>query len=179
MAASLKSSKRGNVKDPAGRQRKFVMNQAIKQSEEAFTHTADAAAVKRKVTKKAECAVNPTIVEPTSSYQLESLRRFREDPVTSRIDSILSNKLADVEYDSEVCRSLIVTLTDDILAMVKQFEFDRYKFIVSMYIGEKKKHDVLIVSQGLWDIERDGWASASFENYSVYATASVYALYVA
>ncbi|CAN0330261.1 unnamed protein product [Lampetra planeri] len=175
MATSLKASRRVNVKDPAGKQR--TSNQANKQSDE--TVHADAAAVKRKVTKKTECAVTPTIVEPTASYQLESFRRFREDPVTSRIDSILTNKLAHVEYDSEVCRSLTVTLTDDILAMVKQFEFDRYKFIVNMFIGEKKKHDVLIVSQGLWDIERDGWASASFENYSIYSTASVYAFYVA
>lgn len=177
MATSFKASRRVNVKDPAGKQRTSVTNQANKQSD-ATVH-ADAVAVKRKVTKKAECVVTPTIVEPTSSYQLESFRRFREDPVTSKIDSILTNKLADVEYDSEVCRSLTVTLTDDILAMVKQFEFDRYKFIVNVYIGEKKKHDVLIVSQGLWDMERDGWASASFENYSIYATASVYAFYLA
>ena len=44
-------------------------------------------------------------------------------------------------------------------------------------IGEKKNQDVRVASRCLWDTYRDGEATVTYENPSLYATAVLYALY--
>lgn len=53
----------------------------------------------------------------------------------------------------------------------------RYKLIVIVHIGQRKSQSILIGSRCLWDPKSDTFSSSVFRNSSLFALASVYAVY--
>lgn len=66
---------------------------------------------------------------------------------------------------------------DDIRERVKALGFDRHKLVVHVSLGELKGQTFSSCSRCLWDTATDGFASESFKNESLFATAQVFALY--
>ncbi|KAF5271296.1 hypothetical protein FQR65_LT05311 [Abscondita terminalis] len=60
---------------------------------------------------------------------------------------------------------------------VKAEEYDRYKLVVIVTIGEKKFQDMCYVVRYLWDIERDKCALCVQENMHVFAAALCFGVY--
>ena len=48
------------------------------------------------------------------------------------------------------------------------FDFDRYKFIVDVTIGEFKGQGISSASRSLWESTTDSYASYSFKNVSIF-----------
>lgn len=45
-------------------------------------------------------------------------------------------------------------------------KFDRYKFVVQVYLGQQKSQGVRVASRCLWDHDTDDYCSVSFSNVS-------------
>jgi hypothetical protein len=119
----------------------------------------------------------PTLkYQPT--YRLESQNPFNKDHVTKIIEEIVDKGLHGVEYCPFFAPDLAKTLSDDIKNRVKEENFDRYKIVCTVTIGEKFHQDLKAVAIFLWDQQKDSYASYVYEKSPfLIAIATVYAIY--
>ena len=127
----------------------------------------------------------------------KTFHRFMSGAVKKIIETSLSKYLTKAKYDFEKAPELSKTISSDILAAVKckkkQFraqlviymrligvwvglvlEFDRYKLIVQVDIGEFKGQGIKVASRAVWDTTTDSYASASFKSANLFAVAMVF-----
>ena len=76
------------------------------------------------------------------------------------------------------CSKLTETICSVIKEKTKEFNFDRYKIIVQVYVGQDNEQSVQLASRSLWNANTDMFAAATFRNNSLYAIALVYGLYL-
>ncbi|KFV60501.1 Tctex1 domain-containing protein 3, partial [Tyto alba] len=112
-----------------------------------------------------------------NTYRLESHNKFRDYLVRDKVQEILTNKLQQAKYDGDSSPSLCVSLSDEILKAVKEFNFDRYKYVVLVLIVEKTGQAINVASRCVWDDQRDTWVSAKCETETFIALALVMACY--
>ncbi len=103
--------------------------------------------------------------------------RFVPSQVQTIITSILESYLADEIYEPKKCAHLVQNLTDVIKSRVKEMNLPRYKIVCSVVIGQKRHQAVRCASRCLWNCSTDNSASGSYENATLFATATVYAFY--
>lgn len=114
--------------------------------------------------------------EPT--YRMEPLRRFpKETSPLAIIKRTLAENLRNVEYAPKAGARLVMYLSDEIRDYVKALEFDRYKIVCYVVLGEKKDQDATVSSRCSWDDQTDGCACYTYEARSWYCTAIVYGIY--
>ncbi|NXF05782.1 TC1D3 protein, partial [Smithornis capensis] len=112
-----------------------------------------------------------------NTYRLESRNKFQDCLVKVKAQEILMNKLQQATYDGVSSPSLCASISEEILKAVKAFEFDRYKYVVSVLIVEKANQAMIVASRCLWDVQRDTWVSAKCETETFIALALVMACY--
>nr|KAJ3420449.1 Tctex1 domain-containing protein 3 [Polyrhizophydium stewartii] len=105
---------------------------------------------------------NAVVFENT--YKLKPDKKFQSGAVKRIVEESLAQHLTKVKYDFEKVPELCKTIANDILASVKKLEFDRYKLVVEVDIGEFKGQGIKIASRAVWDTTTDSYASASFKN---------------
>ncbi|XP_075453155.1 dynein light chain Tctex-type protein 2 isoform X2 [Ascaphus truei] len=113
----------------------------------------------------------------SNTYKMEPRKKFVARVVKRKMEQILQVRLEGIKYDPDICRSLSISLANDILTAVKHMKFDRYKYIVQVLIMEKSGQGTKISSKWLWDIERDNWTSVRFETASFVAVGLVFSIY--
>ncbi|TPX32043.1 hypothetical protein SmJEL517_g04772 [Synchytrium microbalum] len=112
-----------------------------------------------------------------NSYKMKPDRKFRSEAVKRMVDEILVEKLNKVKYDPEKTPELVKTISHEILFAVKKFDFDRYKIVVDVTIGEFKGQGIRAQSRALWDTSTDSFASSSYHNATMFCIAMVFGLY--
>lgn len=73
-------------------------------------------------------------------------------------------------------------LSKDIADKIKQtckdkLHIPRYKIVVQVTIGQKKDQGVCLTSRCLWATSTDNYASATYQNEFIWASAIVFGLY--
>ena len=116
-------------------------------------------------------------VQYENSYHMEPPRRFQADPINTMLHEMLVEALQSEVYEPITCSTLCKSLTQEIKTKVKALNYQRYKFVCTVNIGEKKDQGVRCGSRCIWDTDRDTFAQASYQNAHLYATAMVYACY--
>lgn len=82
---------------------------------------------------------------------------------------------ADFGTDPE---ELVKMIADKIRDRCKsELNIPRYKLIVQLTIGQRKDQGARITSRCLWDTTTDQYASTSYQNKMVWASALVFGLY--
>ncbi|KAJ3195391.1 Tctex1 domain-containing protein 3 [Irineochytrium annulatum] len=112
-----------------------------------------------------------------NTYAMKPDRKFQSEPVRKLTEEILKTSLLKVKYDAEKVPDISMKLANEILAAIKKLEYDRYKFVVDITIGEFKGQGIRVASRCLWDTSTDSFASASFRNGTLFAVAIVFACY--
>ncbi|XP_049877275.1 dynein light chain Tctex-type 5-B-like [Pectinophora gossypiella] len=114
--------------------------------------------------------------QPT--YQLNPRKRFDEETVKKILKQVVDHELEEVEYNDKIVSDLSVSLAENIRNAVKEENYDRYRIIVIVTIGQKRQQGMHMYHSFLWDYERDAFASHSFENCHIFALAVVYGIYL-
>ena len=113
-----------------------------------------------------------------NTFQLEPYVKFPVDAATATIKTTVDEALADQTYDPATCKRLCGRLADEVKAKVRRLPLDeRYKIVVVCAIGDKSTQGIRVASRCAWDHERDNFASYSYDNKSLFATVTVYAVY--
>ncbi|XP_005377692.1 PREDICTED: tctex1 domain-containing protein 3 [Chinchilla lanigera] len=88
-----------------------------------------------------------------------------------------SESLKDVKYDDRGISHLSLQLADQILLAVKDFGYQRYKFVVKVLFIQKTGQAINVASRWIWDVAWDNWIEAKHETESYVALALVFAVY--
>jgi len=105
---------------------------------------------------------------------------------SNRIQKLIVTALDEVvkgrKYVASDCKWLAQDLSADLLERVKNDQRDagvrRYKFVAVVNVGSVAEHpDVQLSSRCLWVPSTDTFSSASYSNDSLFAVATVYAVY--
>nr|KAG5705907.1 hypothetical protein BaRGS_030797 [Batillaria attramentaria] len=93
--------------------------------------------------------------------------------VEELLKTVLEEKLEKFRYSPKICPNMCKILSDDIKEKVKQMNFDRYKIVCNVLIGQKKDQGVMTCSRCVWDEKLDNFASYSFQNEHIFCTATL------
>lgn len=112
-----------------------------------------------------------------NTYKTEPEVRFQAGKVKAVIEDVFMRMLKDEKYDPKSCRQLVKTLTEIIKNRVKELNYNRYKIICVVNIGQLNEQGFRIGSRCCWDAKWDTFATANFTNKTLFAVASVWGVY--
>lgn len=110
-------------------------------------------------------------MKPDTLFDSERVRRLAED--------ILHRTFHGMKYEREKCRQLSLKASEELKDKVKlELSCDRFKFVSMVYLGAKLNQGMSIASRCLMDERFDRCATASFQNGSLFAVATIYGIYL-
>ena len=113
-----------------------------------------------------------------NTYRLEPSRKLEASKIKAIIDEVLGAQLKeDVTYDHNANRQLTKTLAEIIKSRVRELNYERYKIVCSVTIGQLKEQGLRIGSRCCWDAKWDTYTESSFKNKHLFAVATVWGVY--
>lgn len=112
-----------------------------------------------------------------NTYKLEPEVKFQTDKVKNIIESVLESQLKEEPYDPKACKQMVLTLSEIIKSRVKDMNYQSYKLVCVVSIGELKDQGFRMGSRCCWDPKWDSFATGSFKNKSLFAIGSVWGVY--
>lgn len=95
----------------------------------------------------------------------------------SMMNQFLQSYLDDYKYVSKRAKRLAENLSEELRNQFKRCQFDRYRYVAVVNVGDKAAQDFKCVTRALWDAEKDDCVSFSYEAATFFVTASVWAIY--
>ena len=111
------------------------------------------------------------------SYRMEPHRKFNADKVEDVIQEVVDSRMKDFKYHPKFCANLSKALGDEIKEKVKRLNFDRYKIVAVVTIGEKSSQSAVISSRCSWDVKLDNYATYTMETPTLFCSTIVYGIY--
>ncbi|XP_046374042.2 dynein light chain Tctex-type 5-B-like [Haliotis rufescens] len=116
-------------------------------------------------------------VENTYRMRPSSEERFSVTKMETLMSEILDNRLRDTTYNGETCSELAKELVCTIIAKTKEFQWQRYKLVAQVHVGQNDSQAVQVASRCIWDPSFDSYACVSYKNTSLFVVASCYGIY--
>ncbi|XP_021016633.1 tctex1 domain-containing protein 4 [Mus caroli] len=113
------------------------------------------------------------------SYRLEPApgEHWEAAGAQRALEAALAAQLKDVCYCGSEAGKLVQALCEQIHTRMRELNLPRYKLVCNVVLGPREGQGVRVVSRALWDAVHDGLASATFTNPSLFAVATVHAVY--
>nr|XP_028579795.1 tctex1 domain-containing protein 3 [Podarcis muralis] len=112
-----------------------------------------------------------------NTYRMEPYRKCEAHVIRKKAEEILKSKLQDFKYAGQNGSMICISLTEDLLAAVKDLNYDRYKYVVQVFLVEKTGQSLNIASRWVWDVARDTWVQAQHETEDFVIVALIIACY--
>lgn len=110
-----------------------------------------------------------------NTYQLEPDKRFNE----AIVRNIIKDEIEKLKNFGKQSRETLVTaLADTVKSRVKLCDFSRYRYVVTVSVGDVMKQGLEIASQFFWDKDRDNYVSEFFQNNENFVVINVFAIYL-
>lgn len=93
------------------------------------------------------------------------------------IKEVMDDRLRDFPYKPKLCANMSKVISDEIKGEVKMLNFDRYKIVCTVMIGQRLNQGVHVASRCAWNESLDNYSSYTFKNDNIFATAVVYGIY--
>ncbi|XP_033106324.1 tctex1 domain-containing protein 2-like [Anneissia japonica] len=117
------------------------------------------------------------VIPNTYMLRPNFLQKFRQATVKETIHIVLTEELADKQYDSEECSEWCKNISSEIKKRLKDLDLDRYKFIVQVVIGEQRGEGVKMGCRCFWDSDTDNYAQDIFMNESLFCVAAAFGVF--
>ncbi|XP_075411553.1 dynein light chain Tctex-type 4 [Tenrec ecaudatus] len=113
------------------------------------------------------------------SYRTEPApgERWQAARAQRALETALAAALSDKCYLGSEAGPLTRDVCERVHLRLRELCPPRHKLVCSVVLGPRAGQDVHVVSRALWDAARDGLASATFTNASLFAVATVHGLY--
>jgi hypothetical protein len=116
------------------------------------------------------------LYEPT--FQFESKKPFDPIIVEEIMADAIENFMPRYHFENKKSARLALNMSEEIKSRVKMCNFDRYRIICHVMVGEKLMQSYIVKSGHIWDNKRDGFVSYVYDqNARFYLLATVYAIY--
>ena len=122
----------------------------------------------------------PFMVEPEfeNTYKMEENgEEFHHTEIEKMLIGILKSTVWGRTYNPEECSRLSAHVSTIIKNEMKNLNMPRYKLVCNVLVGQKQKQGISFASRCLWDAKTDRHTSATYENDSIFVTATVYGIY--
>ncbi|KAI8509208.1 Tctex-1 [Branchiostoma belcheri] len=119
----------------------------------------------------------PVVVANTYKMTPDEGSKFSPAKVETMLNLLLQQFLENETYRPENVGFLTRRLTENIKDRVKELNFPRYKIVCHVYIGQSGNNSLEVASRCVWDQQNDNFATATFQNGSLFAVATVYGVY--
>uniref|UniRef100_A0A4W3JFP0 Tctex1 domain containing 2 n=1 Tax=Callorhinchus milii TaxID=7868 RepID=A0A4W3JFP0_CALMI len=103
--------------------------------------------------------------------------RFKAPRVKDSIRHVLKEELSGKVYDPEEVPGLTKRIAETIKDEVKEMDFDRYKVVVQVVLGEQRGEGVKMVARCFWDADTDNFAQEVYMNESLFCVAAAFGIY--
>ncbi|XP_065055804.1 dynein light chain Tctex-type protein 2B-like [Rhopilema esculentum] len=103
--------------------------------------------------------------------------KFRPVAVKNVIHEVLSEELGGKQYNAEETATWTRAVSDSIKDKLKEMEYDRYKIVVQVVIGEQRGEGVKFAARCLWDSDTDNFAQDIYTNESLFCVAVAYGVF--
>lgn len=113
-----------------------------------------------------------------NTYQLEPVRKFRSSEAKAIIQKVLETTLQSEKYDPDRSAYNTKLISQMIKDEVVELKYERYRIVVIASIGQVDDQGLQVSSRCVWDTNLDTSASGSFKNKSLFAVATVFAVYL-
>jgi hypothetical protein len=133
--------------------------------------------MKREETQGSSLNLPPATIKQEPTYKMEPDEKFLVKPVEDIIKDILDRRLHNYTYNREQTPRFGKILSDDIKERVKRLNFDRYKIVCMLVIGENRGQCLLTSSRCQWFPSTDTFASYNYKNSSIFCSCTVYGIY--
>ena len=112
-----------------------------------------------------------------NTYRTEPKRKFPEGEVREIIKNSLEDMLSEQTYSANQCGFLTKLISSRIIEQVKSLSIERYKLVCLVNVGSKHDQGLVLASRCLWNEEHDTHVTATVENGTLFAVATVYGVY--
>ena len=102
---------------------------------------------------------------------------FKEKNVQDFVRDLLERGLRDEKYNSKTCSKAACDLSIVIKSKIKEMNFPRYKIICQVFIGQMGHQSMQTASRCLWDDSTDRCTTVAYKNSSLWAVATIHAVY--
>lgn len=110
-------------------------------------------------------------MQPDNDHKLDTNRIIRTAMNT------LETAMIGYKYQRKEGKAFAELLADKIRSQMKSLQFNRYKIITQVSVGEKRGQDLRIVSQCLWNLQTDSRVTITKETANAYATVTIFFVY--
>lgn len=115
--------------------------------------------------------------EIENTYRMEPKRKFPQREVREIIKNSLEALLGALTYSGSEFGFLTKLLSSRIMEQVKSLNIERYKLVCVVNVGSKHNQGLRVASRCLWNPDSDTHVTASIENGTLFAVATVYGVY--
>eukprot|EP00794_Sanderia_malayensis_P011191 gene11191-12365_t len=103
--------------------------------------------------------------------------KFRPAAIKPVIHEVLNEELSGKQYNPDETANWSKKISDSIKEKLKDMEYDRYKIVVQVVIGEHRGEGVKYATRCLWDSDTDNFAQDIFTNESLFCVAVAYGVF--
>lgn len=111
------------------------------------------------------------------TYQLESNNPFNARVVEDIANMVVNDKVHTASLHPSLFENLARTISEDILFQIKQRNFNRYRILVTVSVGEKYFQSYMESLCVIWDIEKDSMASFIYDRSKIFIIVNVFGIY--
>ena len=133
--------------------------------------------IKREDTQGSSLNLQSMHIRQEPTYKMEPDDRFSVKSVEDIIKETLERSLDNYTYDKRQTPTFGKILSDDIKDRVKRLNFERYKIVCMLVIGENQGQGLQMSSRCQWFPKTDTFASYTYKNTSVFCSCTVYGIY--
>lgn len=111
------------------------------------------------------------------TFQLESNNPFNARVVEDIANMVVNDKVQTASLHPSLFENLARTISEDILFQIKQRNFNRYRILVTVSVGEKFFQSYMESLCVIWDIEKDSMASFIYDRSKIFIIVNVFGIY--
>ena len=111
------------------------------------------------------------------TFQLESNNPFDARVVEDIANEVVNDTILEATLQPSEFESLTRAMSEDILFQIKLREFNRYRILVTVSVGEKFYQSYVESLCVLWDIEKDSMATFIYDRSNIFIIVNVFGIY--
>ncbi|CAH0720648.1 unnamed protein product, partial [Brenthis ino] len=112
------------------------------------------------------------------TYQLDPSYKFDVPTVKKIIEQLLDDNFTDHKYNIQESPALALRLAGELMRKLKSLQFNRYRIIAVVTIGQRRAQCYNNAISFLWDHERDDYVDLQREDSSAFIQVTAFGVYL-
>ena len=117
-------------------------------------------------------------LDSSSNTFSKSSRSFNTQEVKALLEHLIDPRIdRENEYDCEKCTQLSKDLAQMVKDALKNLNYERYKYVIQVVLGQCQDENLMMTCRCLWDIQTDNYISYTYSNKKIFCAVTVFGLF--